>query len=199
MYSTLTNHRVGHNLYAFSNFSVSNSEVSLLSTDEQRTRAKRKLSRRMVKNMGVVMSCTAFSQNKKFAHATPFVLALTLASSDVFGQQSTAFLEEVIVTAQKREQSAADVGVAISAFSGEQMRSLNFTTAAEVSVQSPNVEVRRHFVGRGLTTNLFIRGVGNTDLNNGAESPVAAFVDEFYLISSSTVDSPFTTWSAWRC
>jgi len=188
MYSTLTNHRVGYILYAFSNFSVSNSEVSLLSTDEQRTRAKRKLSRRMVKNMGVVMSCTAFSQNKKFAHATPFVLALTLASSDVFGQQSTAFLEEVIVTAQKREQSAADVGVAISAFSGEQMRSLNFTTAAEVSVQSPNVEVRRHFVGRGLTTNLFIRGVGNTDLNNGAESPVAAFVDEFYLISSSTVD-----------
>jgi len=103
-------------------------------------------------------------------------------------QQRSSVLEEVIVTAQKREQSADDVGVAISAFTGAQMESLNFSTAADVAAQAPNVEIRRHFVGRGLTTNLFVRGVGNTDLNNGAESPVAAFVDEFYLISSSTVD-----------
>ena len=103
-------------------------------------------------------------------------------------EQRSSILEEVVVTAQKREQSADDVGVAISAFSGDQMEALNFSSAADVSMQSPNVEIRRHFVGRGLTTNLFVRGVGNTDLNNGAESPVAAFVDEFYMISSSTVD-----------
>ncbi len=134
----------------------------------------------------------ATSETKQYGrHLLSLAVAATIAgtsSVDSFAQQRSSVLEEVIVTAQKREQSADDVGVAISAFSGAQMESLNFFTAADVAAQSPNVEIRRHFVGRGLTTNLFVRGVGNTDLNNGAESPVAAFVDEFYLISSSTVD-----------
>jgi iron complex outermembrane receptor protein len=121
----------------------------------------------------------------------PLSVGIALGISGVqvgFAAERASLLEEVIVTAQKREQSANDVGIAISAFSGDQLEALNFNNAGDVAMQSPNVEIRRHFVGRGLTTNLFVRGVGNTDLNNGAESPVAAFVDEFYMISSSTVD-----------
>ncbi|GAB3382988.1 TonB-dependent receptor [Spongiibacter taiwanensis] len=117
------------------------------------------------------------------------VCAATLTlPQHALSQTRGSVLEEVTVTAQKREESASDVGIAISAFSAEQLEALNFKNAADVAMQSPNVEIRRHFVGKGLTTNLFIRGVGNTDLNNGAESPVAGFVDEFYMISSSTVD-----------
>lgn len=128
-------------------------------------------------------------ENKHRSLPAILILATTVAAPTTsFAQSRGSVLEEVMVTAQKREQSAEDVGIAISAFSGDQLEALNFNNAADVSMQSPNVEIRRHFVGKGLTTNLFIRGVGNTDLNNGAESPVAAFVDEFYMISSSTVD-----------
>ena len=42
--------------------------------------------------------------------------AITLAS-----QVQANVLEEVVVTAQKREQSLQDVGIAVSAFSGDQM------------------------------------------------------------------------------
>lgn len=124
---------------------------------------------------------------RSLAVAVSTLAVLAALPEDSLAQRRSA-LEEVVVTAQKREQSADDVGVAIAAFSAEQMERLNFKNGADVAAQAPNVEIRRHFVGRGLTTNLFIRGVGNTDLNNGAESPVAAFIDEFYMISSSTVD-----------
>ncbi|MCK9505832.1 MAG: TonB-dependent receptor [Porticoccaceae bacterium] len=123
------------------------------------------------------------------ATAISIATASGLVSQAVHAQQrASSILEEVTVTAQKREQSADDVGIAITAFSADQMKALNFTNAGDVAIQSPNVEMRRHFVGRGLITNLFIRGVGSADLNNGSESPVAAFVDEFYLITNSTVD-----------
>ena len=42
---------------------------------------------------------------------------------------SSAVLEEIIVTAQKREQNIQDVGIAITAFSGEQLRTLGYTNA----------------------------------------------------------------------
>jgi len=130
-------------------------------------------------------------KQKGFHLATAIAMATTAAATTQLAQaqqRSSLILEEVTVTAQKREQSADDVGIAISAFSADQMKALNFTNAGDVAIQSPNVEMRRHFVGRGLITNLFIRGVGSADLNNGSESPVAAFVDDFYLITNSTVD-----------
>lgn len=110
-------------------------------------------------------------------------------SSVVQAQSRPSLLEEITVKAQKREQSVNDVGVAISAFSGEQMEALNMLSAADVAAQSPGVEARRHFVGRGLLTNFYIRGIGSTDFNLASEASVAVFVDDFYLISPSTVDS----------
>ena len=46
-------------------------------------------------------------------------------------------LEEVVVTAQKREQNLQDVGIAVTAFSGEQLRTLGFTNAQELSALAP--------------------------------------------------------------
>lgn len=43
-----------------------------------------------------------------------------------------ADLEEVVVTAQKREQNINDVGVAVTAFSGEQMNALGIESSTEL-------------------------------------------------------------------
>ncbi len=116
-----------------------------------------------------------------------FVLCLFLLQLSAVAI-SASLLEEVVVTAQKREQNIQDVGVSVSAFSGEAMEKLKFSSTADVVSQTPNVEARRHFISRGLTTNLFIRGVGTTQFNNANESSIAGFVDEFYLVSPSTLD-----------
>ena len=53
------------------------------------------------------------------------------------GLASAAVIEEIVVTAQKREQNVQDVGIAISALSGEQMRELGYTNAQQVTAMAP--------------------------------------------------------------
>jgi outer membrane receptor protein involved in Fe transport len=103
-------------------------------------------------------------------------------------ESTSIFDNEIVVRAQKREQNVQDVGVSVTAYSGEQMDKLGFSSAAEVASLAPNIEIRRHFISRGLTTNLFVRGVGQTNFNNATEGSVAGFVDDFYLASASTLD-----------
>ena len=65
------------------------------------------------------------------------VLAAALAFS--FSTESiaqTGMLEEVIVTAQKREESVQDVGIAITAFTGEQLKAFGFIKHVQ-SISTP--------------------------------------------------------------
>ena len=113
---------------------------------------------------------------------------LVLAAAGGSGSAAAQQLEEIVVTAQKREQSIQEVGIAINSFSGEEIARLNLTNASDLAAMSPGVEMRRHFVSRGMLTNFFMRGVGSTDFNDATESPVTVYIDDFYLISASTVD-----------
>ena len=57
----------------------------------------------------------------------------------IAGRLNAQVLEEIIVTAQKREQNIQDVGIAITAFSGEQMRQLGYTNAQQITALAPGV------------------------------------------------------------
>src|SRR5438309_1505135 len=48
-------------------------------------------------------------------------------------------LQEVIVTAQKREQNLQDIGIALSAVSGEQLATLGAVTASDITKTMPAV------------------------------------------------------------
>ena len=50
---------------------------------------------------------------------------------------ATPALEEIIVTAQKREQSFNDVGLAVSVFSADEIRELRFFKPEDVAAQTP--------------------------------------------------------------
>jgi len=119
------------------------------------------------------------------------VLALPLASGVALAQdqdqkqnqKSSVLMEEIMVTAQKREQNVQDVGISISTMSGDQMRALGYTNAQEVtsmaagvSTLQPNGEAN-YAIG--------IRGVGNNDFVTNVESPVAIYVDEVYISQMS--------------
>ena len=54
-------------------------------------------------------------------------------------QAQGSVLEEITVTAQKREQSIQDVGISITAFSGEQMRTLGFEDSFDIARMTPGV------------------------------------------------------------
>lgn len=88
-------------------------------------------------------------------------------------------LEEVIVTAQKRSQSQQDVGIAITAVTGDQMRALGLSSSVDIAQFAPNVAVSGSY--GGLMSQFTIRGVTQNDFNDHVESVIATYVDDTYI------------------
>ena len=106
------------------------------------------------------------------------VLALLVATclpASAFAQA----LDEVVVTAQKREQKLQDVSVSITAFSGEAMRELNMANSVDIAGQTPGLNVGTP-VGEGNNPSITLRGVGLNDFNDNNEGPIAIYRDEVY-------------------
>jgi len=93
------------------------------------------------------------------------------------------FDDEIVVTAQKREESAQDVGISITTLSGEQMQSLGYTNAQEVTALAAGVATLQPNGEANYAVG--IRGVANNDFTSNVESPVAIYVDETYISQMS--------------
>ena len=93
--------------------------------------------------------------------------------------EGTAWLEEIVVMAQKREQRLQDVGIAVTAFSGEQIEQLGIGNSTDVAAMTPGLN---YTVPNGESSqiNFFLRGVGLNDFADANENPVAVYVDEVY-------------------
>ena len=87
-----------------------------------------------------------------------------------------AAIEEVVVTATKRESSVQDVPIAISAFSGEDLSARGITDVYNLQQVSPSLFINTSNSTTGGGT-MRIRGVGTTGNNVGLEAAVGAFVD----------------------
>lgn len=94
-----------------------------------------------------------------------------------------SLIEQVVVTAQRRAQDQQDVGIAITALSGDQLEALGFTNAQDIAAFSPGV-VSVQPNGEG-SYSFAIRGVANNDLSTNVESPVAVYVDDVYISQMS--------------
>lgn len=90
-----------------------------------------------------------------------------------------SMLEEVVVTAQKREQGLQDVGIAVSAFTGDQLRAFNATNSFDIAAFTPGVHISGNLAGQN--TQYTIRGVTQNDFNDIIESPNAVYLDEGYI------------------
>ncbi|MFK8021132.1 MAG: TonB-dependent receptor, partial [Pseudomonadales bacterium] len=104
-------------------------------------------------------------------------LAIGLAIASTASAQSV--LEEVVVTAQKREQNVQDVPIAITAFTGAQMNALGVKQSIDIAAFTPGVHISGNLAGQN--TQFSIRGVTQNDFNDIIEAPNAVYLDEGYL------------------
>ena len=112
------------------------------------------------------------------ASIKPIVAAVALVVS-TSGIANELALEEVVVTAQKRAQNLNDVGISISALSGNQMKEFGIADAAEMAEFTPGlVMTESQPTGIPIYT---IRGVGFDDYSVGSSSTVGVYVDEVAL------------------
>jgi iron complex outermembrane receptor protein len=88
-------------------------------------------------------------------------------------------LQEVVVSAQKREQNIQDVGISISAFTGEQLAALGVKESYDVAAFTPGVHISGNLAGQN--TQFTIRGVTQNDFNDIVEAPNAVYLDEGYI------------------
>jgi iron complex outermembrane receptor protein len=117
----------------------------------------------------------------KLAIALSWGLAFTFITSDVLAGDLT---EVILVTAQKKEQALQDVGIAITAFSGEQLEALGLDNAQQLTNFSPGVTTIQPNGPSSFFTS--IRGVGQNDFSGDhQESPVAIYLDEVYISAAS--------------
>ena len=89
--------------------------------------------------------------------------------------------EEVIVTAQKREQSIYDVPVAISAFSAATIERQGISDLTDIGKFVPNLNVTGFSAGHTSSANPFIRGIGLQDHLITTDPGVGVYVDGVYL------------------
>ena len=116
----------------------------------------------------------------KFNRADPkiylVVALITFLTNPTFAQ---GVLEEVVVTAQKREQSLQDVGIAITAFTGAQMKVLGIEESFDIAAFTPGVHISGNLAGQN--TQFSIRGATQNDFNDVIEAPTAVYLDEGYI------------------
>lgn len=104
--------------------------------------------------------------------------ATLLAASPVFAQQE-GFLEEIIVTAQKREQSVQDVPIAVSVLSAERIESAHAVGLESLQQLVPSVSFRKGNTNRNSA--VVIRGIGTISFSTAAEPSVSTVVDGVVL------------------
>jgi iron complex outermembrane receptor protein len=127
------------------------------------------------------MKARPTSINKK---ALPLAISAIIAAPVVIAQEQDASksntwaIEEVIVTSQKRMQTLQDVPIAVSAYSGDFINSVNIKDAKQLSILTPGVTGDSE---DSFLDSINIRGIVTNDFGVGAEPSVGLYQDGVYL------------------
>ena len=122
----------------------------------------------------------------RLALMTSVFIAAPLCAAPAFAQQAPApteqasSVDDIVVTARRREESLKDVPVAVTAVSSERLEQTGAADITTLQQQTPNATVQ---VARGTNSTLtsFIRGVGQQDPLWGFEPGVGLYVDDVYV------------------
>lgn len=113
------------------------------------------------------------------------LLAASLTATPVLAQQApqpasppqddATQIDDIIVTATKREERLIDVPVAVTAIGAQQLQNSGVSDIRELTGLAPSVQFQTP--GGGADSSIRIRGVGTTSTNPGLESSVGVVID----------------------
>ena len=107
-------------------------------------------------------------------------LALLVSHGTAFAEDaSEGGLEEIVVTAQKRQESLQDVPVAVTAVTSDQLENLQVRSLAALSGLAPNVTQVASVSGSDPI--ITMRGIIGGNATNGTDTAVAMYIDGVYL------------------
>ena len=125
-----------------------------------------------------------------FPHKSPIALAISTvllgAASSItpFAHAQDAMIEEVVVTARKRQESLQDVPVAVTALTPNQLERGSIMRTTDIDKMVPNVELHQTYIG-SESLSATIRGIGFDDIEKSLEPTVGVAVDGVFMASNS--------------
>lgn len=115
-----------------------------------------------------------------FAEINTVLCRALFLAAFVFSGTATAQIEEIVVTAQKRETSLQDTPLSITVLNSDSIRAFRATDITQLDTQLPTVRFMGGEGGSGLI-NVVIRGVGTYNNQPNVDSAVAWNVDGTYI------------------
>lgn len=114
------------------------------------------------------------------------LIASGLPSIAVAEGSGFATLEEVTVTARKREENLQDAPVAVTAFTSAAIEARGLSDISQINGSVPNLQFSStaSVSGSSSAASVFIRGVGQTDFTLTTEPGVGVFLDGVYIARS---------------
>jgi iron complex outermembrane receptor protein len=118
-----------------------------------------------------------------YRNIAPVLFALSLFTLSLPSPASAEdlALEEVVVTARKREESLQEVPVAISAFTAQTMESLGIRNMRDFDGLVPGLNLGGGGNGVKGDGNAYIRGVGQRETQVTTDSGVGIYLDDVYI------------------
>jgi iron complex outermembrane receptor protein len=125
--------------------------------------------------------------NKKYLFS---ILAMVLSSTIAMPENSWAQqrstsgeLEEIVVTARRIEERMQDTPISISAYTADSLRERMIVSTEELDQITPNLQFTNDttLAGNNNSSNIFIRGVGQTDPTSTVDPGVGLYLDDVYL------------------
>ena len=107
--------------------------------------------------------------------------ALAASPAAIAQNGDDALIEEIMVTATKRETSIYEVPIAISAFEGDKLAEQGIVDIVDVGKFVPNLNITQFSAGHISSANPFIRGIGLQDHLITTDPGVSVYVDGVYL------------------
>ncbi len=118
-------------------------------------------------------------------HKSAWTLTLSavvlMVSAPASAQLEEALIEEITVTAAKREQSIYEVPIAVSAFEGDKLAEQGIVDIIDIGKFVPNLNITQFSAGHTSSANPFIRGIGLQDHLITTDPGVSVYVDGVYL------------------
>ena len=95
-------------------------------------------------------------------------------------------LQEIVVTAQKREENLTDVPISVNVISADVLDAGNVNKIADLTEYVPNLSMTE----TGVSTQMYVRGIGSGN-NQGFEQSVGQYVDGIYYGRQQLIRAPF--------
>ncbi len=128
---------------------------------------------------------TAWNKKNEPVNKVAYAVSIALAGSyapGVLAQTQVVGLEQVIVTARKREETLLDIPQEIQAISQQQLERANLDSVKEFSRFVPSLSYNAIVPGRGT---IYFRGVADDSSSFIADASAAIYLDEQPLTQSA--------------